>query len=165
MKVKRFITILMSLILLIGVLSGCATYRPINNNTGRYYCPVHMVRYSQLGSHGGTKCQKQSSSVLYSQTNVINMDAGAGICNSCGNYGCNGSCKKSSGLALFNFNIQSNVVRGRYWPSRRRLIYYNNVYSGRRINYLGSNWGWGNSRHRRSRSNINWNTGYRGYVR
>jgi|GEM_PF-3409865 len=86
------------------------------------------------------------------------------VCSNCGDYGCSGSCTKS-GFSLFKLNTWISIRKAPYYPSQRRMIYYNNVYSGRQIKYLGGNWGWRGSGRRRSRSNRNWRTGYGGYVR
>lgn len=183
---------IISIMLLIGVFSGCATTRStvtapslgsyMKRPSDKFHCPVHNLYYGdrERGLHGGSRCKRRAVSPIVVDSSNFYGSASetrssvveyTPSCDSCGKSSCNGGCGKTT-FSLGNANVQVNINRGQYWPSRRRMIYFQNVYSGRRIRYLGGDWGWGDSRRRRSRrydreSNFNvgyWGTtGYRGF--
>lgn len=171
MKVKSTMILLFS-ILLIGVLSGCATISS-NSDLGSYakrpgdkfHCPVHNLYYGdkERDKHGGDICKRRV--VGYIPTTPSYTTTGERLqpmsSSNIANIQKDGTCE--SNFVLLNAPVQVNISRAPYWPSRRRLIYFNNVYSGRQIRYLGGNWGWRGSRSRRS--SRSWSTGYYGYGR
>lgn len=176
---KKFMTILVLLGLLIGMIgSECSAYNygaPVVNkgrigcgkcpavylpkDKDKHVCSGRTVAKSaaQAPSYAGTTSTGLPSAVP-PKTNVATATLRS-VCGSCG-YTSNDCRCRGNGFSFLDVRTWVNIQKAPYWPSRRRMIYYNNVYSGRRMQFLGGNWGWrGSSRGR-------WNRGSSyGYVR
>jgi len=137
-----------------GTKCSRSSTKSISTKATRYYCKPCNVLYDTPGEHGGRKCERKvvktsvDSRRLPSEVPPKTATTTATLRSVCGNcrHPANDCRCRRNGFSFFDVRTLVNIQRAPYWPSRRRMIYFNNVYSGRQIRYLGSNWGWGRTR-------------------
>ena len=168
MKVKTVMVLLLSSMLLIGVLGGCATYStsvPIKYSKDPgddSYCYTHGYYnyYKDRDKHGGDRCQKRvATTSSYVGTTSIGLPSALppkdvtavrSVCGGCG-YSANSCRCEKGGFTLFGIRIGGGLGRRGYWPTQRKVNNAINKFTGGPLQYLDSNWGWNSGSNRNNR--------------